>query len=85
MVSSAGAYLFGWGLGMGDAVEQCTVAGRAPFTVVTCTQYGQDRAMYLAVGGGLMATGIIMSAIGGKRVAITPTLGGVRVLGKVSF
>ena len=83
VLAGIGGWLLGTGLGMGPASVSCSVARD-----VTCTEINGNRALYLGSGAALAAAGIVMSAIGGKRVP-APTVAwtphGLAVSQRVGF
>lgn len=80
-MAGIGGWVLGWGLG----TPQKSVTCFGGFSVVSCAESGGNRGMLIGVGAAVMSAGVVMGAIGGKKVAVSPTLGGFRVSSTASF
>jgi hypothetical protein len=63
----------GWMLGTGLGQQHTIVCGGGS-TLVACEESGANKGMLIGVGAGVMGAGIVLSAIGGKKVAVSPTV-----------
>lgn len=76
-----GGFMLGWGIG--TTSETITCGGGA--FLFACTQSGGHRGLYIGTGAGILAAGSVLSVLGGKRVAVSPTQGGFTVSHTASF
>lgn len=74
VLSGAGGYMLGYGLAM-ERGAYCTTIGRS----VLCEEEGENKNLLIGAGAALTAAGIWMAYVGGQRVAVSPSIGGVRV------
>jgi hypothetical protein len=74
----------GWMLGTGLGQQHTIVCGGGS-TLVACEETGANKGMLIGVGAGVMGAGIVLSAIGGQKVAVSPTRQGVLVRSRLTF
>lgn len=81
VLAALGGAIMGWGLGTPSSAVTCTSRSAS----VTCEDPSANKGLYIAAGGGLMAAGIAMSAIGGKRVVVAAAQERVSLSGRIRF
>ena len=68
----------GFMLGRGIVMEKGAVCAGG-FGIVACEEVGSSKNLLILGGAALAGTGILLVALGGKRVSVSPSLSGVTV------
>jgi hypothetical protein len=79
-VLGLGAFMIGWGLG-----EQTSVTCGGGAFLVSCTETGGNKGLFIGTGAALAGGGALLAALGGKKIPVKASLHGITFEKNFSF